>query len=281
MPAHSPARRAAKRLLRPLLNDRVYGLVQAISIARDIRAGAFVEAEMDLVPSALLPGETALDIGANLGMYLPVLSRAVGRDGHVYAFEPIPYTVATLRRVVRLLRLRNVTINAQGCSERAGHMTFTVPLQESGALMTGQAHIADRDDDHSGKEAQVRWQRTTTIDAEVVALDDCLPQLAEVSLIKCDIEGGELHAFRGAAELIALNHPTVICEINPWFLDGLGIRLAELTGFFAAKGYSLYSYDDARRRLDRVTDLDQVVEDNYVFLHPDKRSRLSGFLRGE
>ena len=175
MPAQSTPRRAAKRLLRPLLTDHFYGTVQALTVARDIRAGTFAEPEMQIVPSAVLPGECAIDIGANLGMYLPTLSRAVGAHGRVYAFEPIPYTVATLRRVVKLLRLTNVEVNAQGCSQASGTISFRVPLQDSGALMTGQAHTAARDDDHPGREQQVRWERTRSIDADVIALDDRFP----------------------------------------------------------------------------------------------------------
>jgi hypothetical protein len=108
---------------------------------------------------------------------------------------------------------------------------------------------------------------------EVVALDDVVPVDAEVSLIKCDIEGAELPAFRGARRTIASHLPTVICEINPWFLDGFGIPLGDLTGFFAAAGYSLYSYDDRNRSLRPVTDDRQVAEDNYLFIHPERLER--------
>ncbi len=233
---------------------------------------------MDLVPSAVFRGEAAIDIGANLGMYLPSLSRAVGPAGRVYAFEPIPYTVATMRRVVRLLRLRNVEISAKGCGQTSGTMSLRVPLQDSGALMTGQAHTAARNDDRPGREHQVRWERTRTVQVDMVALDEHLPDLENVSLIKCDIEGAELHAFCGAARLIDRNHPTVICEINPWFLDGLGIALQQLVGFFVERDYVLYRYEDAVRQLVPITDLATVEEDNYVLVHPQRLSRLSSFL---
>jgi len=45
--------------------------------------------------------------------------------------------------------------------------------------------------------------------------------------------------IRGAKELIAKHLPTVICEINPWFLEGFGVQLEELTGFFFDQGYQL------------------------------------------
>ena len=41
-------------------------------------------------------GDLAIDIGANLGYYARLMSRIAGRNGHVYAVEP----VAPIRRVL-------------------------------------------------------------------------------------------------------------------------------------------------------------------------------------
>ena len=73
----------------------------------------------------------------------------------------------------------------------------------------------------------------------------------------------------------------MICEINPWFLEGFGVRLEELTGFFFDQGYRLYHYRaaDGRTALVRV-DTKDVVEDNYVFIHPQNISRFNSILAG-
>jgi FkbM family methyltransferase len=278
MPADSAARRLTKRALAPLLNDAVYGWVHAASIARDIRAGRYAEPELDLVPLAVKRGETVLDLGANLGMYLPALSRAVGPPGRVCAFEPIPYTAATLRKVKALLRLQNVEIVPRGCAEHDARVAFRVPVQDSGALSTGQAHMERRNDHHPGEETQVRWSRNTLIEADVVALDSYLAGQTQISLIKADIEGAELYAFEGAAGLIERDRPTVICEINPWFLEGFGIQLTELLAFFSASNYRLYEYRGQDRRLAPVADLAGLEEDNYVFVHPSRLDRLAPIL---
>lgn len=275
---NSSPRRAVKRLAAPLLGERAYSWLQALSIARDIRSGAFTEPEMALVAPAVRRGESVIDVGANLGMYLREMSRAVGPQGVVYAFEPIPFTCMTLRKIVGLGRLHNVRISATGCADRAGTATFQVPLQAAGALSTGQAHLGIRDDAHPGRAEQVRWTEAAAVAADVVMLDDVIPGGREVSLIKCDVEGAELLALRGAAQIIRRDQPTVICEINPWFLEGFGIGLGDLLGFFADQGYGCYRYDGAR--LTPVVSDDQIVEDNYVFVHPRRRSRLSGLLLG-
>ena len=277
MPANSSLRRAVKRLARPLLTDRAYSAVQAIAIVRDVRREAYGEPELALVAAAVRPGESVIDVGANLGMYVAAMSGAVGPRGAVYAFEPIPFTCMTLRTVVALRRLRNVVVTDQGCAEHAGEVTFTVPMQDTGALSTGQAHRSDRDDARQGRDHQVRWTKTTTITAGVVALDGVIPSSREISLIKCDVEGAELAALRGAKGIIGRDHPTVICEINPWFLEGFGIALDDLLGFFADRGYRCYHYDETRRQLEAVA-RDRITEDNYVFVHPRRRPRLAGLL---
>jgi FkbM family methyltransferase len=267
--ANSLLRRAMKSALAPVLNERTYSYLQAVSKAIDIRKGSGAEPELDLIPFAVRPGDTVLDVGANYGYYTYPLSRAVGPSGRVYAFEPVPFTYATLARVTRLLGLRNVVLVPKGCSDAAGVVEFSVPVQKSGAPSAGQAHIGSRNDKRAGAESQVRWARTTPVRCEVVALDDYLPPIANLSLIKCDIEGAELLAFRGAGRMIERHRPSVICEINPWFLDGFGLRLDDLISFFVDRGYQLYRYT-REKKLAPVTSTASIVEDNYVFLHRDR-----------
>ena len=280
MGANSAARRLAKKALYPVLNEHTYRYLQAASKAWDIRSGKWTEPEIDLLPLAVRAGDTALDIGANFGLYCHHLSRVIG-DGRVYAFEPVPFTFSTLKMVARLLRFRpGVELIEKGCSDRSGTLTFTVPVQASGAVAAGQAYIGARDDDREGKEGQVRWEGTRDVTCEVVALDEFLPRVERLSLVKCDVEGAELLAFRGAARLIGEHLPTVICEINPWFLEGFQIRLEELLGFFFGRGYKLYHYRQGgagRGRLREVRPED-VVEDNYVFVHPSRADRLAAVL---
>jgi FkbM family methyltransferase len=276
MGANSLVRRTLKTLLRPVLNDTSYTYVQGVSKAVDILRGTWSEPELDLIGLAVRDGEVALDIGANYGLYTHHLSKAVGARGRVFAFEPVPFTNRTLTLISRLLGFRNVTIVAKGCSDETGTIAFRVPLQSSGAPMAGLASIGVRNDDRPGAETQVRWQRTTEVTCEVVALDQFMPPLENLSLIKCDIEGAELLAFRGAAQLIETHHPSVICEINPWYIGGFGAAVEDLLAFFERRGYALYRYSESGR-LTPVPPA-EVVEDNYVFIHPQRRDRFAAVM---
>jgi len=275
---NSALRRAAKHGLAPILPDRAYKVIQAASMARDIRSGAYFEPELEVALAALSPGDVALDLGANYGMYAVPMARRTGATGRVFAFEPVPFTADALSIVVRLLRAPNVDIRAQACGSIAGTATFSVPLQGSGAISAGQAHAGDRDDERPGHERHVRWEQSKQISCEVVKIDDALHDVRGVSLIKADIEGMELYAFDGARRIIERDLPTVITEINPWFLDGFGIHLIDLLEFFWTRGYKCYRYDEAAHRLREVHGAEEVVEDNYVFVHARRADRLTDFM---
>lgn len=292
MGANSLPRRVLKKILHPLFNDRSYTYVQAASKALDIRSGSWSEPEIDLLAGAVRKGETVFDIGANYGLYSYHLSALVGDAGKVYAFEPIPFTFNGLKLVSKILRFRNVELNEKGCSNEKGQVTFSVPVQQSGAFSPGQAYIGSRNDEHSGREKfdagnfhttyeqQVRWSETRDVTCGVIALDEFLPAVQNLSLIKIDIEGAELLAFRGAERLISKHLPSVICEINPYFLEGFGVKLNELTDFFFEKGYRLYFYDTkGENKFLRKVKVEEVVEDNYIFIHPTRLDRFSAFLK--
>ena len=64
----------------------------------------------------IAPGDTVIDIGANLGYYSYAMARLTGSSGKVYAVEP----VAPIRRVLEhnLRRFRNVEILACALGRR-------------------------------------------------------------------------------------------------------------------------------------------------------------------
>ena len=279
MSANSPARRLLKRILFPRVGARAYRYIQAVAKAWDIATGAWSETELDLIPLAVRPGDSAIDIGANYGLYSFHLSRAVGRSGRVHAFEPVPSTHAALSLISRFLRLRNVDLIAKGCSTERGCITFALPVQPSGAIIAGLVHQASRDDDRAGRERHEAAFPTSEIVCDVVAIDDFLPDLSRVSFIKCDIEGAELLALRGARKTIEIHHPTVVCEINPWYMEGFGIRLEDLAGFFRERGYAMYRYAASRgRRCLTPAAVEGIVPANYVFLHPDRLCSLAAVI---
>jgi len=279
MPANSALRKAVKRPLARFQRTSGYRYLQAGAMAWDIRTGKWTEPELDLIQFAVCPGDVVLDVGANFGLWTYHLSRRVGPNGRVLAFEPIPFTYRCLRLVRTVLGFRGADLYPLGCGERMERVTFRAPLQASGGIAAGLVHVGSRNDDSDrpGSAQQVRWAATTEIAADIIALDEFLPTPEGVSFLKIDIEGAELFALRGAEHLIDRHQPSVVCEINPWYLEGFGLSVEDLTSFFFEKEYRLFRYSKhGSPQLEEIRTAAEVVEDNYLFVPP---SRIGKFAR--
>jgi FkbM family methyltransferase len=280
MGADSLPRRIIKKVLAPVLGESTYSLLQTVAMSWDIRSGGWSEPELDLIPLAVRPGETVIDIGANYGLYSYHMGRAVGAGGKVYAFEPVPFTSKTFRRIAKVLRFESVELIDKAVGDKPGSLDLTVPISESGSIIAGTVHAAARNNDRDGKKQHARFEKSKTISCDVVVLDDFLKNVRDVSMIKCDVEGFDYFALKGCTKIIEANHPTIICEINPWFLTGLGLKVEDLVGFFTDRGYRLYRYSSKGGGRGRLvpTEIKDVEEDNWVFVHPSRADRLRSVL---
>ncbi len=264
-----------KKVLYKVLGPDRYLYFQFLGKARDLRLGTVWEKELHLLPLVVRPGETTLDIGANYALYCYHLARAVGEKGQVHAFEPIPFTYQVCDKLVRHFELKNVHLYNKGCGDRNGKAIFETPLQSFGAISAGQAHLSGRMNDMEGKERHYKFKEAAKVECEIVRLDDFLPDMENLSFMKFDIEGSEYFALQGAKALIAKHHPIILCEINPFFLKGFKIDLKVFLDFMAGLGYRLYfySFQDGRHHITE-TRAEDVVANNYLFIHPDRWDRV-------
>ncbi|MEQ8472634.1 MAG: FkbM family methyltransferase [Marinoscillum sp.] len=161
-----------------------------------------------------LKNTTAIDLGANKGAYTYWLSKQVGKNGKVLAVEPQPELGVHLQAFKQSFGLRNVSLIQKAASdhERVVLLKRQFP-GHGGATIVGN-------------------QSVLTIPVSTFRLDD-MKYEQPVSFIKCDVEGHELSALRGASELIGAYHPTLLVEVHhEAALSG------ELFDFLESKGYS-------------------------------------------
>jgi hypothetical protein len=84
-------------------------------------------------------GTVAIDIGANLGLHALVLSRCVGGNGHVFAYEPLAPIYQRLTANVGLNHAFNVVTRPYGLGDRSGTMRFNV---HAGEFNIGKGRVA-------------------------------------------------------------------------------------------------------------------------------------------
>jgi FkbM family methyltransferase len=168
------------------------------------------------------PGMTVFDIGANAGYLTLLMSKLVGDSGHVHAFEPIPQNSECLLQTLQINRLRNVAVHQMAISAKAGRaqMNFV-------GVLDGFASLVDGGHDY------YRGQTVSTISVATISLDQFCNdmQIAEIDLIKMDIEGAELLALAGMSKILAIQRPVLIIEF--WGARNIheGIRLLGSQGY--------------------------------------------------
>jgi FkbM family methyltransferase len=171
----------------------------------------------------LRPGDTALDVGANLGYFTTVMAQCVGGHGKVWAFEPVPPTFDRLRLSISLNGFGQVTplAVALGDADAAAQITFDPRFAGSASLH------GDPGAPHSESHP-----------VPVHRLDDLVASgtIGRPRLVKIDVEGHELAVVRGALQTLAASRPSIIFEYSQPLARHGGWTLAELGEIIASCG---------------------------------------------
>lgn len=154
--------------------------------------GEFSEGEVDLFRKVVKPGDTVVEVGANIGCLTVPLAKIVGPKGKVIAFEPIAENAGLLGLNCAANGYTNVEVKqvALGSEPRAGEMP---------------AAPWDPNDLHnSGGHSLSEDARVETLDG-LIGLERC-------DFIKIDVEGMERDVILGARETIARFRPVLFVE---------------------------------------------------------------------
>jgi FkbM family methyltransferase len=182
--------------------------------------------------AALRRGDVAIDIGANVGRHTLAMSEAVGPEGKVFAYEPLPDVfhalIANIEHAAGSLGASNIVARNLALGEEEGQAQFS--------FVTG-------DPAYSGFRERVLPQglHAETISVPVQRLDNALAQIDQVKFVKIDAEGGELLILRGGTALIAAHAPIISFELGNNSLVNYPYTAADYFDFFDQLDYAIYS----------------------------------------
>lgn len=177
--------------------------------------GEFAEAENLLMSHFVGPGDTVVDVGANVGTVTLFLAQAIGDGGRVHAFEPQQEIFHCLKNNVEMNGHRHVMCLNAAAGARDG--TIEAPIVDYGA--EGNFGAFSFVGQGPG-EIEVR-----TVDG--LGLDRC-------RLIKIDVEGMEQEVLEGAEATIRRFKPVVYTE------NKKGERSARIIEYFLERDYALF-----------------------------------------
>ena len=199
----------------------------------------------------IVHGDTVIELGGHIGYISLYLANLVGRDGHVYVFEPSPENLAYTRRNVA--EDSAITLVEQAASDSAGTATFFVEgltgqnstLVEDYSLFKENRERAFSDENYRKIEVP-----TTTVD-EFVSANGLKP-----NFMKIDVEGAEVACLRGGVETLKRFRPRLMVEVTR--------RREEVFALMTELGYRIY---DAA--FDPIDLSGKPRDPNLFFIHCD------------
>lgn len=186
----------------------------------------------------LRPGDTYVDIGANVGYFSLLAAQLVGEKGRVVAIEASPTYHAQIRRHADL----NGRTNIRTLHTAVADARRTVTLILASSQNMGAASIVPYD-----------GPAEVTHEVEAHPLPDLLDadETATARVIKIDVEGAEGAVIRGLAPLLDKLRPDaeLTVEVTPARMEALGESPDALLKTMRQHGFHPYrlpnSYDPA------------------------------------
>jgi FkbM family methyltransferase len=153
----------------------------------------------------LRKGDHVLDVGSNLGYYALLAARAIGPAGRVLGFEPARDVYSILERNVARSGLTNIQVFPWAISDRSE------PIEFYGSEVPSWGSLI--------QEKDLLQAKPTTVQAK--KLDDLLDEFPRFrpTVLRMDVEGGELMALEGAQRLLRECKPCIFVEIHPFAFE--------------------------------------------------------------
>ncbi|MCC6640525.1 MAG: FkbM family methyltransferase [Deltaproteobacteria bacterium] len=147
----------------------------------------------------LVPGDVAIDLGANIGIVAFQMARCVGPTGRVHAFEPQPDLVKRLAEDATANGYTQIVVHPVALSDHDGRAHFNVAHDNCGGAALSDAEAPGY------RRIEVEVRRAARV---FEGLD--LPARARVRLVKLDVEGHEDIVLADLRSWLEVKSPDVV-----------------------------------------------------------------------
>lgn len=176
--------------------------------------------EISLMQKHIQPGDTVLDIGANIGFYAELLSAYVGDNGRVHCFEPDVTNFNHLKK--RCATLPNVTVNNKAVADKDQVLKIYTSKELNVDHRTYKPEEYDQE-----------------IDIEAIGIDSYLKG-TPVNFIKMDIQGFELSAVKGMTQTLQEPQVKLLSEFWPYGMRKAGTSVLEYYTLLKSNHFFIY-----------------------------------------
>ncbi|WP_037368041.1 FkbM family methyltransferase [Selenomonas ruminantium] len=158
--------------------------------------GEYSESEARIFEFFIKPGDTVVEVGANIGSHTVHLAQLVGDSGVVWAFEPQRLVFQLLAGNMAINGITNVFCQQQCVSDKSG--TILVPVLDVDDIVNWGGLSLEHS--QAGEPVQV------------ITLDSL--ELPRCDFMKIDVEGMEQNVLQGARKTIEKYRPVIYMEAD-------------------------------------------------------------------
>jgi FkbM family methyltransferase len=175
----------------------------------------------------LKPGDTVVDIGANIGELTLRFAGIVGSGGRVVAIEAHPRIFGYLEGNVAVNDVPNVQCFNYAVSNAGGTIRFSDNRwDELNSIVTSGGSVP-------------------TVEVPAIRLDDLPVKFERIDLLKIDVEGAEKFVLEGAGATLEKT-ACVYFESNEQHYRRNGYSCRELYAMFASRRFTVYRFVDGK-----------------------------------
>ena len=173
-----------------------------------------------------------IDVGAHCGFFSVFLAKKVRK---VYSIEPQPYIFSILERNISLNNCQNIQALNIAAYDSETTLSIAPQKEQIVPMPTKDGQIDyDRCPNSAGLALSPRPG-----DIRGARMDDVIPKDEPVSFIKCDAQGADLRALKGAANIIQRCRPTILFEFEEMLAKIYGDTWSDYETYFERMGYKL------------------------------------------
>jgi FkbM family methyltransferase len=218
----------------------------------------YEQEELQMQFALMKDGFNVLDIGGNYGWYAMHVAKRF-HSAKIHSFEPIPFTFNQLNKNIALNNLSNISTHNIGLSDAAGSFDFYYDPN-----LSVNASLAKVSESESLEK----------VVCKVEQLDSFVAQShLKVDFIKCDVEGAELLAFKGASDVLQTQQPIIFTEMLRKWTAKFNYHPNDIIEYFKQFNYQCFFSQGLNLIPFNLVD-ETTIETNYFFLHKEKHSAI-------
>ncbi len=197
------------------------------------------------------PGDTVIDLGANLGYYSNLLQEWIGPNGKLYAVEPvIPFNEILQWR---LGNKKHVSILPYALGTEEKDITLVIP-KNLAYLSTGLPNVYDSATHGSLEDYGFKFN------AKMKKGSELFKNLDRLDFVKCDIEGYEEFVLPELKPVLEKHKP--IIQVETW-----GTHKKVVEDFLLSLGYNQFHLHSSKLVPSTAGHPATVVD--FIFIHPE------------